>query len=76
MNNSNINRPAGPAEAGRQAGGAEPTKDERAAAARMLPMIWGVHISRAVYLAVELGVADLLAGGPMTAPQLARATRV
>jgi len=39
-------------------------------------MIWGVHISRAVYVAAELGVADLLAGGPMTAAQLAQATRV
>jgi SAM-dependent methyltransferase len=38
-------------------------------------MIWGVHISRAVYVAAELGVADLLAGGPMTAAQLAQATR-
>jgi SAM-dependent methyltransferase len=38
-------------------------------------MIWGVHISRAVYAAAELGVADLLAGGPMTAAQLAQATR-
>jgi SAM-dependent methyltransferase len=42
----------------------------------MLPMIWGVHISRAVYVTAELGVADLLAGGPMTAAQLAQATRV
>ena len=39
-------------------------------------MIWSVHISRAVYVAAELGVADLLAGGPMTAAQLAQATRV
>ena len=76
MNSSNTNRPAGPAEAGRQAGGAEPAEDERAAAATVLPMIWSVHISRAVYVAAELGVADLLAGGPMTAAQLAQATRV
>ena len=38
-------------------------------------MIWGIHISRAVYAAAELGIADLLAGGPMTAAQLARATQ-
>ena len=76
MNSSNTNRPAGPAGAGLEAGGAEPAEDERAAAATVLPMIWSVHISRAVYVAAELGVADLLAGGPMTAAQLAQATRV
>ena len=76
LNSSNTNRPAGPAAAGRKAGGAEPAEDERAAVATVLPMIWGVHISRAVYVAAELGVADLLAGGPMTAAQLAQATRV
>ena len=41
----------------------------------MLQMIWGIHISRAVYVAAELGIADLLAGGPVTAAQLARATQ-
>ena len=64
----------GQAEAGRGAGG-EPTSQERAAAAAVLQMIWGIHISRAVYVAAELGIADLLAGGPMTAAQLARATQ-
>jgi O-methyltransferase domain/Dimerisation domain len=54
---------------------AEPTEDERAAAAALLRMIWGLHISRAVYLAAELGIADLLAAGPRTAAALARATR-
>jgi SAM-dependent methyltransferase len=38
-------------------------------------MIWGIHISRAVYAAAELGIADLLAGGPMTTAQLAQATQ-
>jgi len=52
----------------------QPTQDERAAAAAMLRMIWGLHISRAVYLAAELGIADLLAAGPRTAAALARTT--
>lgn len=56
-------------------GAAEPTEDERAAAAALLRMIWGLHISRAVYLAAELGLADLLAAGPRTAAALARATQ-
>lgn len=37
-------------------------------------MIWGVHMSRVVYVVAALGIADLLAAGPMTAAQLARAT--
>jgi hypothetical protein len=54
---------------------AEPTEEERAAAAALLPMICGLHISRAVYLAAELGIADLLAAGPRTAAALARAAQ-
>jgi orsellinic acid C2-O-methyltransferase len=54
---------------------AEPTERERAAAAELLRMIWGLHVSRAVYLAAELGLADLLAAGPRTAAALAEATR-
>src|SRR3954454_1634461 len=54
--------------------GAQPTSEERAAAAAMLRMIGGVHVSQAVYVAAELGLADLLAAGPMTAGQLAAAT--
>jgi SAM-dependent methyltransferase len=38
-------------------------------------MIWGLHISRAVYLAAELGVADLLATGARSAAALAQATQ-
>ncbi len=53
---------------------AEPTGEERAAAAALLQMIWGLHISRAVYLAAELGLADLLARGERTAAALAGAT--
>jgi hypothetical protein len=76
MDRSDIGHSAGPSGAGRQAGGAEPTGEQRAAAAAVLQMIWGVHISRAVYVAAELGVADLLAGGPLTAAQLAQARGV
>jgi hypothetical protein len=54
---------------------AKPTEEERAAAASVLRMIWGIHISRAVYVAAALGIADLLAGGPMTDVDLANATR-
>ncbi len=80
MSTSDIDQPAGRANAGRAVGGAEPTggeptKEERAAAAAMLQMIWGTHISRAVYVVATLGIADLLAGGPMTAAQLAQATQ-
>jgi hypothetical protein len=38
-------------------------------------MIWGIHISRAVYVAAELDLADRLAGGPMTSTELAQATQ-
>jgi SAM-dependent methyltransferase len=56
-------------------GTTEPTGEERAAAAALLHMIWGLHISRAVYLAADLGIADLLAAGPRTAAELAGATQ-
>ena len=52
----------------------EPTETELAAAAAMLPLIWGTHISRAVYVAAELRIADLLADGPVSCADLARAT--
>jgi len=58
-----------------QAAGSQPTREERAAAAAMLRMIWGIHMSRAVYVVAALGIADLLADGPMTAAQLAQATQ-
>jgi hypothetical protein len=61
--------------AGFGGGSAEPTEEERAAAAAMLRMIWGIHISRAVYVMAELGIADVLANGPMTAAELAQATQ-
>jgi SAM-dependent methyltransferase len=51
-----------------------PAEPERAAATTMLRMIWGIHTSRAVYVAAKLGIADLLADGPMGSKQLAQAT--
>ena len=47
---------------------------DRAAAAALLRMIWGIHISRCVYAVAELGIADLLAEGPASSSELARAT--
>ena len=52
----------------------EPDEQERAAAAAMLRMIWGIHISRAVYVAAELGIVDILADGRRTTSELADAT--
>jgi SAM-dependent methyltransferase len=53
----------------------QPSAEERAAATAMLRMIWGIHISRAIYVAAELGIADRLAAGPMGSAELAEATR-
>lgn len=72
MGDSHPGRPDG---AGPDTGRTGPTDEERAAAADALRMIWGIHISRAIYVAAELGLADLMADGPLTAEQLARATR-
>jgi SAM-dependent methyltransferase len=54
--------------------GPEATEADRAAAASLLRMIWGIHISRCVYAVAELGIADLLAEGPVSSSELARAT--
>jgi O-methyltransferase domain/Dimerisation domain len=51
-----------------------PTDDERTAAITLLRMIWGTHISRSVYVAAELGIADLLADGALSARDLAERT--
>ncbi|MBV9366022.1 MAG: hypothetical protein JOY89_17430 [Solirubrobacterales bacterium] len=75
MSPRHTDQAAGPAEASPAAVGAEPTDGERAAAAAVLRMIWGVHMSRAVYVVAALGIAELLADGPMTAAQLAQATQ-
>jgi hypothetical protein len=56
--------------------GTEPTEEERAAAAAVLRMIWGMHISRALYAVTELGIPDRLAYGPVNCPELARDTGV
>ena len=47
----------------------EPSPTERLAG-----MITGFWASQMVYVAAKLGLADLLAGGPMTADELAQAT--
>ena len=48
--------------------------DVQAAAAAVLRMIQGLHISRAVYVAARLGIADLLVDGPRSSAQLAQLT--
>src|ERR1700691_6652934 len=53
----------------------QPTAEERAAATAMLRMIWGIHISRAIYAAAELGIADRLAAGPLGSAELAESTQ-
>lgn len=50
------------------------TPVERAAAVKLLPMIWGIHISRCVYAVAELGIPDLLADGQRSSAELAAAT--
>ena len=57
-----------------QAATAPPTEAERVAAVQLLPMVWGIHISRAIYAVAELGIADLLAAGPASSAELSRAT--
>jgi hypothetical protein len=57
-----------------RANGAQPTESDRAAAATMLRMIWGIHISRCVYVVAELRIADRLADGAVSSNELARAT--
>jgi hypothetical protein len=52
----------------------QPTEEERTAATTILGMIWGIHVSRAVYAVAELGIPDLLEAGPMSSESLARAT--
>lgn len=54
--------------------GAMPTGAERTGAARLLALMWGAHISRAVYAVAQLGIADLLVDGPASSEQLARVT--
>jgi hypothetical protein len=55
-------------------GAEQPTQEERAAATAVLRMIWGIHVSRAVYAVAELGIADRVADGPVSCTELARGT--
>jgi hypothetical protein len=73
--NTGTDQPAASGGVGPDSTRGEPTEEERAAAAEVLRMIWGIHISRAVYVAAELGLADRLAGGPMTSADLANDTQ-
>ncbi len=56
------------------AAGTHLTDAARTAATTLLPLIWGTHISRSVYAAAELGIADLLADGPISSDDLALKT--
>jgi hypothetical protein len=49
--------------------------DVQAASATVLRMIQGLHISRAIYVAAKLGIADLLANGPRSSGDLAELTK-
>jgi hypothetical protein len=69
-----LDEPADSVTAGDGSAGREPTVTERDAADSVLRMIWGIHVSRAVYVVSELGIADLLADGPQTAKAVAEAT--
>ena len=53
---------------------ASPNAAQRDAATALLRMIWGTHISRAVYVAAELRIADLLVDVPLSSSELARRT--
>jgi hypothetical protein len=45
------------------------------ASAVVLRMIQGLHISHALHVAAELGIADLLANGPRSSENLAELTK-
>jgi hypothetical protein len=70
-------KPSAPSRsATRHSSGLQPTESESTDAAKLLRLIWGIHISRAVYAAAELGIADLLAKGPVSMEELARVRTV
>jgi len=50
------------------------TNEEGPASVAMIRLIAGFWISRAVYIAAQLGIADLLKDGPQDIEQIARAT--
>jgi hypothetical protein len=39
------------------------TEAERAAAAKLLRLVWAIHVSRCLYAVAELGISDLLGDG-------------
>ena len=47
---------------------------DQAAVERLFGLMWGWRASRAIHVAAELGIADLLQDGPKTIDQLATAT--
>ena len=47
---------------------------DQAAVELLFGLMWGWLASRAIYVAAELGIADLLHDGPKTVDQLASAT--
>ena len=63
---STINPPAASQGGTVQSRGAQPTEIRTRGRGGAAAMIWGMHISRAVYVAAELGIADLLADGPVS----------
>src|SRR5580700_9635692 len=71
---STINHASTSGVAGPRSNGPRATEAERSSAASLLRLIWGIHISRCVYAVAELGIADLLADGPVSTKQLARRT--
>lgn len=71
---STINRTATSRDADAGANGAQAGEAERATAAELLRLMWGIHISRCIYAVAELGIADLLAVGSSSTAELARAT--
>ncbi len=54
----------------------EPQKDvpSPALANSLMQLVTGFHVSRIIYVAAELAIADLLANGPMSSGELAAAT--
>lgn len=52
----------------------DPASVQAASSAVLRMMIQGLHVSRAVYVAATLGIADLLAHGRLTSDDLARRT--
>jgi len=71
---STINPASTSGVAGPRSNRARATEAERSSAASLLRLIWGIHISRCVYAVAELGIADLLADGPVSPKQLAQGT--